>query len=82
MSGAGGGAGGQPSSSAAASKDLQAQWADNYKQLGYYYQQPGQAQAQAQPPHGPPDGGPGGPNTLPPGGEGDGEHKVKMCRVE
>ena len=58
--------------------DLQAQWADYYRQLGYFYsgqQQSGGAGATGQPPN------PGGANNGPtgPGGSaGDGEHKVSI----
>lgn len=68
---------------AGGSGDLQAQWADYYRQLGYYYggqQQGGAAGPTGQPPNpGGATGGPSGPGG--PGGPGeivgnDGEHKV------
>ena len=57
--------------------DLQAQWADYYRQLGYFYsgqQQGGTPGPTGQPPN--PGGASGGPAG--PGGNagGDGEHKV------
>lgn len=64
---------------AAGGGDLQAQWADYYRQLGYFYggqQQSGSGGATGQPPN------PGGTNGGPagPGGSagGDGEHKVSV----
>ena len=64
---------------AAGGGDLQAQWADYYRQLGYFYggqQQSGSSGATGQPPN------PGGTNGGPagPGGSagGDSEHKVSI----
>ncbi len=63
---------------AAGGGDLQAQWADYYRQLGYFYsgqQQSSSAGATGQPPN--PGGTNGGPATAGPGGS-DGEHKVSV----
>ena len=65
----------QSTAAATGGGDLQAQWADYYRQFGYFYggQQQGGAAPTGQPPNAGGTSGPGGP------GEnvgGDGEHKV------